>query len=85
MGPFVTKVTPLAQWRLRLSFDNGEVRIFDVSPYLDIGVFRRLRDGRFASVRVVSGSIEWPGDIDLSFDTLYLRSRPATDGDLEAA
>ena len=85
MGPLVTKVTPLASWRLRLEFDNGEVRVFDVQPYLDIGVFRRLRDGRFAAVRVVSGSVEWPGEIDLSYDTLYVRSTPAAGVDLEAA
>lgn len=80
MGPFVLSVTPLSAWCLRLEFDNGETRIFDVAPYLDRGVFRRLRDGRFAAVRVVAGSIEWPGEIDLSYDTLYLRSVPVADG-----
>jgi hypothetical protein len=34
-----------------------------------------LRDSpEFAQARVVDGSIEWPGEIDLSYDTLYLRS-----------
>ena len=28
--------------------------------------------------QVVDGSVEWPGEIDLSFDTLYLRSVPVT-------
>ena len=64
----------MPRWHLHLTFDNGEERLFDVAPYLDRGVFRQLRDGRFAAARVVSGSVEWPGEIDLSYDTLYLRS-----------
>ena len=46
-----------------------------MTPYLDKGVFRALRDSAdFAQVQVVDGSVEWPGEIDLSYDTLYLRS-----------
>ncbi|WP_366943292.1 hypothetical protein [Nevskia sp.] len=42
-------------------------------PYLERGVFRLLKDeARFASARVVAGSVEWPGEIDLSYDTLYV-------------
>jgi len=79
MGPFVIDVTPLPAFKLRLAFDNGEIRVFDLTPYLDTGVFRRLKDGRFSAARVVSGSVEWPGEIDLSYDTLYLGSVPASD------
>lgn len=36
-------------------------------------MFRLLKDeARFASARVVAGSVEWPGEIDLSYDTLYV-------------
>ena len=56
--------------------------MFDLTPWLDKGVFRALRDSpEFAQARVVDGSVEWPGEIDLSYDTLYLRSvvvAPAT-------
>ena len=75
MNPHVTRATPQAEYRLLLEFDNGETRLFDLSPWLDKGVFRALRDSpEFAQVRVVDGSVEWPGEIDLSYDTLYLRS-----------
>ena len=75
MNPHVTLATPQAEHRLLLEFDNGETRLFDLTPWLDKGVFRALRDSpEFAQVRVVDGSVEWPGEIDLSFDTLYLRS-----------
>ena len=75
MNPQVTRATPQADHRLLLEFDNGETRVFDLTPWLDKGVFRALRDSpEFAQARVVDGSVEWPGEIDLSYDTLYLRS-----------
>ena len=75
MNPQVTRATPQAEHRLPLEFDNGETRLFDLTPWLDKGVFRALRDSPgFAQARVVDGSVEWPGEIDLSYDTLYLRS-----------
>lgn len=78
MNPRLTAATPLPDARLLLVFHNGERRLFDVSPYLDKGIFRQLRDaGTFARVRVVSGHVEWPGGQDFSPDTLYLRSVPA--------
>ena len=75
MNPHVTCLTPQPGHRLLLEFANGETRLFDLTPWLDKGVFRALRDSpEFAQARVVDGSVEWPGDIDLSYDTLYLRS-----------
>ena len=75
MNPHVNRVTPQADHRLLLEFDNGETRLFDLTPWLDKGVFRALRDSpEFAQAHVVDGSVEWPGEIDLSYDTLYLRS-----------
>ena len=75
MNPQVTRVTPQADHRLLLEFANGETRLFDLTPYLDKGVFRALRDSaEFAQVQVVDGSVKWPCEIDLSHDTLYLRS-----------
>ncbi|VUZ25685.1 Uncharacterised protein [Acetobacterium wieringae] len=35
----VINVEPLNDYKLLLTFDNGEKRIFDVSPYLDKGIF----------------------------------------------
>ena len=75
MNPHVTRLTPQADHHLLLEFDNGEKRLFDLTPWLDKGVFRALRGSpEFTQARVVDGSVEWPGEIDLSYDTLYLRS-----------
>ena len=77
MNPYVKSVQPQADYRLLLTFENGERRIFDVKPYLSMRVFSSLRNtALFKTVRAVSGSIEWQGEIDLSYDTLYLESIP---------
>jgi hypothetical protein len=77
MNPYIAVAQPLEDHVLLLTFTNGERRIFDTKPYLDKGVFKRLRErSAFFGVRVVAGSVEWPGEIDLSYDTLYLESHP---------
>lgn len=81
MNPFVKSVRPLADYRLELAFENGEQRIFDLTPYLGRGVFSRLQNpALFRMARVVAGSVEWPGEVDLSYDTLYLESQPLNQG-----
>ncbi len=78
MNPYVKTVMALDNYQLALVFENGEERIFDVKPYLQRGVFAKLENlARFRAVRVVAGSVEWPGELDLSYDTLYLESQPA--------
>ena len=77
INPQVTDAIPQENYCLALTFSNGEQRLFDLTPYLDKGVFKELREtGYFRRVRVVAGSIEWPNEQDLSYDTLYLRSVP---------
>ncbi len=79
MNPYVSQVHPLDDYRLLLVFENGEQRIFDVKPYLQRGVFARLQNlAAFHSARVVAGSVEWIGELDLSYDTLYLESQPVS-------
>ncbi len=78
MNPYVKSVKPQDDYRLLLTFENGEKRIFDLKPYLDKPVFTRLKNiAQFKTARVVSGSVEWQGEVDLSYDTLYLESKPA--------
>jgi hypothetical protein len=78
MNPYLKSVEPQDNYQLLLTFENGEKRIFDVKPYFKMGVFARLQNlALFKTVRVISGSVEWQGDIDLSYDTLYMESQPA--------
>lgn len=79
MNPRVKHVQPETDYTLRLTFANGEVRRFDVKPYLGIGVFRELREpALFNSVRPVLGSIQWKNGQDLCPDMLYEQSVPVT-------
>jgi hypothetical protein len=72
MYPRVSAVSPNPDHTVTLRFTNGEVRCFDVKPYLDIGIFTALQDlSVFNSVQPVLGSIQWCGGQDLCPDTLY--------------
>ena len=78
MNPYVKNVKALEDYQLELEFENGDQRVFDMKPYLNRGVFIRLQNHTlFQAARVVAGSVEWPGGLDLSYDTLYLESQPA--------
>ena len=78
MNPYVKTIAPQNDFMLDIIFENGERRVFDLKPYLLKGVFTRLQNpALFRAARVVAGSVEWPGELDLSYDTLYLGSLPA--------
>lgn len=77
MNPRVQSVNPENEYKLRLTFTNGEVRIYDCSPLLDFGVFKELRDAAyFCQVRTALGTVVWPNEQDICPDTLYEDSRP---------
>ena len=79
MNPYVKSVVPLEEYRLEIVFQNGERRVFDVRPYLREPAFAGLRNRAvFRAAQVVAGSVEWPGEVDLSYDTLYVDGRPWT-------
>ena len=81
MNPYVEAVHPVDDYRLEVLFDNGERRVFDVKPYLQRGVFVRLQNlAVFRAAHVVAGSVEWPGGLDLSYDTLYVEGQPIASG-----
>lgn len=75
MNPRVKNVKANPDYTLEIEFTNNEVKIFDAKPYLDIGIFRELKDyNRFRNVKPFLGSIQWAGGQDLCPDTLYLES-----------
>jgi hypothetical protein len=68
----VKSVMPINNYNLILTFENGEKRQFDMNPFLNIGVFRELRDvSKFNSVRISFDSIEWDNEADLDPEILY--------------
>lgn len=68
----VKKVEVLSDYRLLLTFDNKEKRIKDMKPYLNKGVFKKLKEKDFFNkVRICYGSISWGDQIDMCADSLY--------------
>ena len=68
----IIKVKVLEDYNLELTFDNNVVKIKDMKPHLNEGVFKTLRDKEiFNTVRVAFGTISWNDDIDLCADYLY--------------
>jgi hypothetical protein len=81
MNPRVIAVHVLENYRLRITFTNGEMRIFDVTPYLAYPAFNRLRDkGYFTLAKVAHGTVCWSDEIDFCPDTIYLKSNPMRAG-----
>ncbi|AYQ35555.1 DUF2442 domain-containing protein [Runella sp. SP2] len=76
MNPRVKQVTPLGNYELQIVFSNHEVRLFDVKPYLNKGVFEELKDvSLFNSAKVFNGTVTWNNELDFCPDTLYIESK----------
>jgi hypothetical protein len=72
----VITVKPLKDYEIELTFENNEVKIFDMKNFLETGIFKRLKDKKlFNQVKISFDSIEWPGGIDLDPEILYERSK----------
>ena len=73
----VVAVKPLEAFVLEIAFSTGELRRFDLTPFLDKGVFRTLRDeSLFRQAYVAFDTVCWPGNLDVAPETLYDRSTP---------
>lgn len=73
----VIHVEPLPDHTLRLVFENGERRRFDMKPFLTRNPFDRLVPiPLFLLARVDSGTVIWPGGLDIAPETLWSRSQP---------
>jgi hypothetical protein len=69
-------LTVLDNYELLLTFDNGERKRFDLSPYLNKGVFQELKNKTYLKKVENKGYfICWPHEQDLSSDTLYLEGK----------
>jgi len=68
----VTQVQPLGDYILKIAFSSGEVKLFDVKPYLDKGIFTKLQDQIFFNQAYVGcDTVCWPGNLDIAPETLY--------------
>lgn len=71
----VIRVLPHNDYTLELWFNTGDHRLFDMSPYLDRGVFTKLKDlALFKRAYVAFDTVCWPGNLDIAPETLFHRS-----------
>ncbi len=79
---YVTEVEPLEGRWIRATFSDGAVKEIDLSELLAAGgVFAPIHEHREAFEKVAvnpeSGTVEWPGEVDLDPEVLYGRYEPA--------
>ncbi len=78
MYPGVKNVKPLSGFKLLLTFENNEEKIFDVNPFLDKGIFKELKDAKnFNTVHVCFDTVEWNNGADFCPELLYTESTKA--------
>lgn len=79
MAPDIIQVTVLPNYKLQIQFENGEIKIFDMSPYLQYPAFSDLRHTNlFTRAKVMNGTVVWTEEIDISPDILYLNGKTVT-------
>lgn len=74
LQPRLLSVEPIADYRLLLTYENNEVKVFDVKPYISGEWYGMLRDkAYFNSVRLIGGGvgIEWSEGQDIAPHELY--------------
>jgi len=73
----VVNVKTTQDFQLELSYQNGEQRRFDMRPFLNMRPWNRIASAQlFHRAAVAYGTVVWPGEIDISPETLYDDSVP---------
>lgn len=75
LRPTVCKVTAESNYSLKMTFDNGETRVFDVKPYIKGSFYGKLEDeSYFSKVSADGFTVCWPDGQDLCPDEIYYNS-----------
>jgi len=73
----ISKVVPHKDFSLSIVFENGDNKILDMKPYLDFGIFKKIRNyEKFKCVRVAFDTIEWDDGVDLDPEFINAKSKP---------
>ena len=79
LQPRLVSVDALPKSKLKLCYETGEKKIFDVTPYITGSWYGNLKDeDYFRTVRMLPGGtgIEWPDGQDIAPHELYELSDP---------
>ena len=78
MHPPIMSVKCEGDYILSVDFDNGESGLLDMKPYLDFGVFRKVKDPDiFRTVHVSFDAIAWESGADIDPEFVYEKCRVA--------
>lgn len=73
--PVVIAAEYLSDYKIKLTFDNGEKRIAGCLQWVNGEVFEPLKDKQYFQKFFVDGwSISWPNGADIALETLYEES-----------
>lgn len=68
----VKKINRIDGYLIVVTFEDRKVKIIDVEPYLDKGIFLALRDKQYFNLaKVEHGTLVWPNEADFCADVLY--------------
>ena len=74
--PVVVSVSNEEDHTLLVAIESGEKGLLDMKPYLDFGIFRKIRNQKvFETVRVSFGTIAWESGADLDPEFVYEKCR----------
>jgi hypothetical protein len=74
LQPRLIKIEPGFDYKLKLHYESGEEKLFDVSPYISGDWYGQLKDkAYFKTVHLISHGtgIEWPNGQDIAPHELY--------------
>ena len=72
LRPVAVKVEALENYQMIVTFDNDEIKIFDVKPYIKGTWYGELADKNYFRGAFVNGyTVEWPNGQDICPDELY--------------
>ena len=75
--PIVIDAKYVSDYKIKVTFDNGEQKIADFSKWLKGEVFEPLKDQNYFRKFFVDGwTISWSNGADVAPETLYLESVP---------
>lgn len=71
----VTNLILKDNYKMLLTFENGEIKEFDCSTLFSEKPFEILSNPAiFAQAKIKYGTVVWPNEIDIAPETLYLDS-----------
>lgn len=74
----ITSAKYVSDYILELTFDTGEVKIFDFSLLYGSGIFTKLRDKEYFKNFTLDGfTVDWGNEIGFAPEYLYEHGVPA--------